>query len=222
MSFFGKMFGKKGEVAPTTGEAIQKLRETENMLIKKQEFLESKIEGELDIARKNGTKNKRVAIQALKRKKKYEKQLQQIDGTLSTIEMQREALESANTNTAVLTTMKNAADALKAAHNNMDVDQIHDMMDDIAEQQTIATEISDAISNPVSFGQDIDEEDLERELEELEQEELDKELLGVGPSATELPEVPSDEIKEKAKEKKKATTADADDKDLKELMAWAE
>jgi len=36
--------GKKGEKAPTTGEAIQKLRETEEMLIKKQEFLEKKIE----------------------------------------------------------------------------------------------------------------------------------------------------------------------------------
>ena len=46
MSFFGKVFGsgKKGEKAPTTGEAIQKLRETEDMLIKKQEFLEKKIE----------------------------------------------------------------------------------------------------------------------------------------------------------------------------------
>jgi len=46
MSFFGKMFGtgKKGEAAPTTGEAIQKLRETEEMLIKKQDFLEKKIE----------------------------------------------------------------------------------------------------------------------------------------------------------------------------------
>lgn len=60
-----------------------------------------------------------AAIQALKRKKRYEKQLQQIDGTLSTIEMQREALEGANTNTAVLQTMKNAADALKAAHQHM-------------------------------------------------------------------------------------------------------
>lgn len=59
MSFFGKMFGGKKEVAPTTGEAIQKLRDTENMLVKKQEFLETKIDGELDIARKNGTKNKR-------------------------------------------------------------------------------------------------------------------------------------------------------------------
>lgn len=176
-----------------------------------------------------------AAIQALKRKKRYEKQLQQIDGTLSTIEMQREALESANTNTQVLTTMKNAADALKAAHKNMDVDQVHDMMDDIAEQQDVAKEISDAISNPVAFGAllpqfpnsrnnvkssctnfrhvlsagtDVDDEELERELEELEQEELDKELLGVGPSAAgELPEVPSDELQDKTKAKAKKPVA---------------
>lgn len=62
MSFFGKMFGGKKVEAPTTGEAIQKLRETENMLIKKQEFLESKITQEIEIAKKNGTKNKRGKI----------------------------------------------------------------------------------------------------------------------------------------------------------------
>jgi charged multivesicular body protein 4A/B len=33
--------------------------------------------------------------------------------------MQREALENANTNTAVLQTMKSASDALKAAHKDM-------------------------------------------------------------------------------------------------------
>lgn len=59
MSFFGKMFGGKKEQALTTGEAIQKLRDTENMLLKKQDFLEKKIELELDTAKKNGTKNKR-------------------------------------------------------------------------------------------------------------------------------------------------------------------
>uniref|UniRef100_A0A6M2DJS6 Charged multivesicular body protein 4b n=1 Tax=Xenopsylla cheopis TaxID=163159 RepID=A0A6M2DJS6_XENCH len=219
MSFFSKMFGGgKGQKAPTTGEAIQKLRETEEMLIKKQEFLEKKIELEIGVARKNGTKNKRAAIQALKRKKRYEKQLQQIDGTLSTIEMQREALEGANTNTAVLTTMKNAADALKAAHQHMDVDQVHDMMDDIAEQQDVAREISDAISNPVAFGQDVDEDELERELEELEQEELDKELLGVTtPSEDTLPAVPSTEPVA-AKSKKKV---EEEDPDMKELEMWA-
>lgn len=45
-------------------------------------------------------------------------------------------------------------------------------------------------------------------MEELEQEELDKDLLGVGTSTHELPEVPTAEIKEPAaaKEKKKGIT----------------
>lgn len=61
MSIFGKLFGSgaKGGKAPTTQEAVQKLRETEEMLAKKQEFLEKKIEHELLTAKKNGTKNKR-------------------------------------------------------------------------------------------------------------------------------------------------------------------
>ncbi|KAG8240240.1 hypothetical protein J437_LFUL004700 [Ladona fulva] len=218
MSFLGKMFGgKKGDKPMSTGDAIQKLRETEDLLIKKQEFLEKKIETELATAKKHGTKNKRAALQALKRKKRYEKQLQQIDGTLSTIEMQREALEGANTNTAVLQTMKDAANALKAAHQHMDVDQVHDMMDDIAEQQDVAREISEAISNPVAFGQDIDEDELEKELEELEQEELDRELLDVGPATEDLPSPPTAEVvKPKAKKQE-----DADDEDMKELLSWA-
>jgi len=222
MSVFGKLFGfKKDEKSVTTGEAIQKLRETEEMLMKKQDFLEKKIEEQLATARKNGQKNKRVALQALKKKKRLEKQLQQIDGTLTTIEMQREALEGANTNTAVLNTMSEAAKALKAAHQHMDVDKVHDMMDDIAEQQEVAREISDAISNPIAFGQDIDDDELERELEELEQEELDKELLGVGPVTTEeLPNVPTPAMPATEK-KSRPRVVEEEDEDMKELAAWA-
>lgn len=64
-----------------------------------------------------------AALMALKRKKRYDKQLQQIDGTLSTIEFQREALQNASTNTEVLRVMGDAAKALKSAHKNMYVDQ---------------------------------------------------------------------------------------------------
>ncbi len=56
-----KMFGggkKKGE-PPSPQQAIQKLRETEEMLSKKSEYLEKKIERELAIAKKSGMKNKR-------------------------------------------------------------------------------------------------------------------------------------------------------------------
>lgn len=63
MSLLGKIFGGgKGAKAPSTQEAIQKLRETEEMLTKKQEHLEKKIEQELQTAKKNGTKNKRGTI----------------------------------------------------------------------------------------------------------------------------------------------------------------
>ena len=50
--------GKKGE-PPSPQQAIQKLRETEGMLSKKSEFLEKKIEKELQTVKKNGMKNKR-------------------------------------------------------------------------------------------------------------------------------------------------------------------
>ncbi len=55
-------------------------------------------------------------------------------------------------------------------------------------------------------GNDIDEDELEKELEELEQEELDKELLGVNAPEAELPEVPTGELKDKTKVKKKGIT----------------
>ncbi|OXB58930.1 hypothetical protein ASZ78_012194 [Callipepla squamata] len=158
----GKLFGagaggKGAGKGPSPQEAIQRLRDTEEMLSKKQEFLEKKIEQELAAARKHGTKNKRAALQALKRKKRYEKQLAQIDGTLSTIEFQREALENANTNTEVLKNMGFAAKAMKAAHDNMDIDKVDELMQDIAEQQELADEISTAISKPVGFGEEFDE-----------------------------------------------------------------
>jgi len=222
MSWIGKIFGtsgKKGDQMPTPQEAIQKLRETEDMLMKKQDFLEKKIGQEIATAKRHGTKNKRLALHALKRKKQYEKQLGQIDGTLSTIEFQREALENASTNTEVLSVMGTAAKALKNAHNHMDVDKVHDLMDDIAEQQQVADELTNAISNPIGFGHDVDEDELMAELETLEHEELDSKMLSVGPTPK-LPEVPAESL---GPQKQKATKAKQkdDDDELRQLEAWA-
>ncbi|KAK9883905.1 hypothetical protein WA026_004846 [Henosepilachna vigintioctopunctata] len=218
MSFFSKIFGGKKDEPPSTGAAIQKLRETEEMLNKKQAFLEKKIEQEILIAKQNASKNKRAAIQALKRKKRYEKQLQQIDGTLTTLELQRGTLEEAVTNTDVIQTMQDAANAIKHAHKHMNVDQVHDIMDDIAEQQDVANEISNAISSPIGFGEDIDEDELNKELEELEQETFDSELLDVSVPADKLPDVPKEAIKPKPTSSKKAVE---DDEDMKALAEWA-
>ncbi|OTF72284.1 charged multivesicular body protein 4b-like protein, partial [Euroglyphus maynei] len=199
MSFLSNLFGGKSKTKVSTpGESIQRLRDVEEMLTKKVEFLEKKRDEELMIIKKNGTKNKRVSLQALKRKKRIDKQLEQIDGTLTTIEYQREALENANTNTEVLKIMGSAAKALKQAHDNMDIDKVEDLMDEVREQQQIADEISNVISNPIGFQNDVDEDDLMKELEDLEQEEIDKQLLETGETEP-LPEVPSAEPVKKSK-----------------------
>lgn len=60
MSIFGKLFGKsKEEKAPTPQEAIQKLLEVEDLMVKRQGVLEKKIDEEIKVAKANGTKNKR-------------------------------------------------------------------------------------------------------------------------------------------------------------------
>lgn len=210
MSLFNKMFAKK-EKPPTPQEAIQKIRDVEDLLGKKQQYLEKKIEDELNAAKRHGVKNKKLALAALKRKKRFEQQLTQIDGTLTTLEYQREVLENAHSNAEVLKVMSDASKAFKNVNKNLDVDKVHDMMDDIAEQQQLAGEISTAISNPVGFDQNIDEDDLLRELEELQDEDVNSDLLNI-------PSVPSTNLPT-ASNKVPNKRRDEDD-ELKRMSEW--
>ena len=225
-NFLGRVFGKK-ESAPSTPDIINKLRDTEDMLLKKQKFLEQKVEIEVSVAKKSAKTKKRAALAALKRKKRFETQLRQIDGTFSTIEMQREALESEANNTTLLL----MHGAMKKAHNNCDVDNVHDMMDDIAEQQDVAEEISEAISNPVAFSQDYDEDDLLAELHDLgeelefeEQDKLDQQMLNIGP-AVRLHDAPrADPVAPVAPLKSEARREEEDPAswaNLADLASWA-
>ncbi|TKR80008.1 hypothetical protein L596_014148 [Steinernema carpocapsae] len=223
MSLLNRIFGKRKKEPETlsTADSIQKLRDIEDMMIKKQDFLEKKIETEVALAKKHAASNKKAALQALKRKKQLEKQLQHVDGVLSTTEYQRNALENASMNTEVLKAMGAAARTLKAAQDELNVDKVHDLMDDIAEQQQIADEIGEAISKPVGFGFETDEDDLMKELEALEQEELDKQLLDVCSvpandlDLNKLPEAPTTQLPAR-----KEKGLDIDD-DLAEIKAWA-
>mgnify|MGYP001133229530 CR=1 FL=1 len=220
MSLFGKIFGGKKEAsAATPQESIQKLLDTEELLMKKQAFLETKIKEEIQTAVKHGTKNKRAALMALNRKRQHEKNLSHIDGVLQTLEFQRQALENASTNAEVLNVMSAASKTLKQSHNNMDIDQVHDLMEDIAEQQDVANEIAEAISNPVGFGSAIDDDDLLAELNALEQEELDKQLIEAQPAPVSLPSVPSHGLPT-AVEKPSSSRAKEQD-DLDALSNWA-
>ena len=72
--FFGRLRSEKSKpkqqhklgpsqaVTRESNDAISKLRDTEDMLLKKQQFLESKVNKEIEIAKANATKNKRGQI----------------------------------------------------------------------------------------------------------------------------------------------------------------
>ncbi|CAF2839130.1 unnamed protein product [Rotaria sp. Silwood2] len=187
MSVFQRLFGKSNKEDPkniSPSEAIQHLSNVEETLNKKQEHLESQIEvekGNALLYSKQG--NKRAALMALKRKKKYEKALIQIDGTLTTLEIQRETLQNASSNMEILHVMRQGANALKKANQNLDIDDVHDLKDELDEQQHIAEEIANAISTRPSGMSDLyDEADLERELNELAEEDM--------PNVKLLPDVP--------------------------------
>ncbi|CAF0818954.1 unnamed protein product [Adineta steineri] len=195
----------------SSSDAIQRLSDVEEMLNKKQQHLESQIDEEKQTAiRSSKQGNKRGALMALKRKKKYEKTLLQLDGTLTTLETQREYLQNASTNMDVLRVMKQAASALKKTNQNLDVDQVHDLMDDLAEQHTVAEEIANAISSPVGTSDLYNDADLERELELLAQEEIKDDMMKIEP----LPDVPSHQTG--------TIKTHNQSEEIRELEAWAQ
>jgi len=194
-------------------DAIVHLRNTLQMLEKRENHLQNKIDSELKIAKSNAATNKRAALMDLKRKKQFENQIEKIGGARITIEAQVMAIESANVNFETIKAMERGAEAMKTIHGSMDINKVDDTMDSIREQMDLADEISNAISAPM-IGIDLDDDELTAELEELEQEVLDSQLLDVEVPPVTAPSVPitksrieedSDEEKELAQLKASMT-----------------
>ena len=141
MSFLGRLFGGSGskkDSIETPQQAIDRLSGVEEILMKKQEFLESQIDTEKSNAlRCSKQGNKRGALAALKKKKQHEKMLLQIDGTLTTIESQREALQNASTNKEVFKAFQESSQAIKRANGEIDADAVHDLKDEMDEQLSL-------------------------------------------------------------------------------------
>lgn len=77
-----------------------------------------------------------------------------------TLQNQRQALEDAKANTDIFNVMREAGRALKNTHKDLDIDKVEELVDEIKEQQQIANEISQVISDPRGFGLDADEDEL--------------------------------------------------------------
>lgn len=178
MASFMSYFGTRRDPKQSARDAIVTLRQQLQMIEKKEEYLQKKIDEDLKKAKANAVSNKAVATQALKRKKASELELDRLAGTRLQLEMQVNTLESANLNAETMAAMKKAADALKVIHGNMNVDKVDATMAAVNEQRAVADEIADIISNPAYVNADLDEDALKAELDELEQDELNERLMG--------------------------------------------
>ena len=208
MSLWQRIFGSQsGNNIPAIEEVMQKLKQTEMMLEKKQEYLDMKYDDENAIARKHARTSKRLALQALKRRKRVEERLRKIDGALTILEFQREALENVETNTELFKILNyTARGTLRDAQQALDTEDFHDTNDAIHEQTEISKEISEAVCG-VGSNQDFDDDngddddELRAELEAIGQEVPYYELFGMECLSMGLPDFQSNEGRAVTKKK---------------------
>ncbi|KAG6890258.1 ESCRT-III subunit protein snf7 [Termitomyces sp. T32_za158] len=213
MSGFMSYFGARRDPKQSARDAIVTLRQQLQMIEKKEDHLQKKIEEELKKAKANAVSNKALATAALKRKKASELELDRLAGTRLQLEMQVNTLESANLNAETLAAMKKAASALQTIHGNLNIDKVDATMSTVNEQRELANEIATSLANPIYGMEGIDEDELKQELEELEQDSLNERLSGAEHAPVHLPEG----VKEGSRQP--VAVEDDEEAQLKELQA---
>ncbi|KAG8376091.1 hypothetical protein BUALT_Bualt09G0027400 [Buddleja alternifolia] len=174
---FSRILGKpKQETNALT--TLDKLNETLEMLEKKEGVLQKKAYAEVEKAKDyTRAKNKRAAIQCLKRKKLYEEQIGQLANFQLRIHDQMIMLEGAKATTETVDALRSGAAAMKSMAKATNIDDVDKTMDEINEQTENMKQIQEALATPIGAAADFDEDELEAELEELEGAELEEQLL---------------------------------------------
>jgi charged multivesicular body protein 4 len=186
MASFMSYFSGKRDPKQSARDAIVSLRQQLQIIEKREEFLQKKIDEELRKAKANAVSNKTAATAALRRKMASEAELDRCAGTRMQLELQVNTLESANLNAETMAAMKKAADVLKVIHGGMTMDKVDATMSAVNEQRELANEVAEAISNPMG-SIDVDEDELKEQLAELEQDELNERLAGADRAPIHIP-----------------------------------
>ncbi|KAK5992387.1 Vacuolar-sorting protein SNF7 [Cladobotryum mycophilum] len=216
--WFGGGAAQKRKDSPKN--AILGLRSQLDMLQKREKHLQSQIDEQEAIARKNVNTNKNAAKAALRRKKTHEHSLEQTVAQIGTLEQQINAIESANINRETLAAMEKASEAMKQIHGKLTPEKVDDIMDKMREQNTLSEEIVNAITGN-TLGEPIDDAELEDELDQMQQEQLDEQILKTGnvPVADAVHKMPSPAHAEPISSKKQAIEEDDEEAELRKLQA---
>lgn len=195
--FFGT---KKPEVpAPTLQDAGKVLDERGEALESRIAKLDRELLGykkQLKTAQgatKNAIRNR--AVQALKRKKMLEKQRDSLMQQSFNVEQQAFAIESLKGTSSTILAMKEGAKTLKTQYKSINMNELEDLQDDMADMLMDAEEINDVVSRAYGLPDDVDEADLDAELagldEDLEFHVTEEDELPDYLKASEMPSAPA-------------------------------
>jgi len=183
-----------GGKSDSSAAAIAKLRDTTETMDKRIEHLQRKVDAEVKQAITfNKANKKREALACIKRKKLYEKQVEQLENTSLTIQNQQINLEAMRLHQETLAAQRQAAQATQQLVDRMGgTEGVEDLQDKIEEGLQDAAEIQDAMSRDIGGGQH-DEDDLTAELEGLMADDLadDMTQLDMGGDADAAVSMPS-------------------------------
>ncbi|KAI8672736.1 hypothetical protein LRP88_02746 [Fusarium phalaenopsidis] len=204
----------------TPKNAILGLRAQLEMLQKRERHLQTQIDEQDAIARKNVNTNKNAAKAALRRKKTHEHSLDQTASQITTLEQQINAIESANINRETLVAMEKASQAMAQIHGKLTPEKVDETMEKLREHNAMSEEIVAAMTN-ATIGDYVDDVDLEEELEQLQQEQLDEQMLTTGnvPVSDAVHKMPTPVNTEPQSSKKQAVEEDDEEAELRKLQA---
>ena len=179
-----RIFGAKKNLPPppTLGDASAELETRTAGLDEKIKKLEVELAGykeKLKKAKGPAAKTlKQRAMAVLKRKKMYEAQRDQLAGQAFNVEQTSFAIDSVKDTLTTVDAMKAASKTLKTEFKKVDIDQIEDVQDDLADMMEDMNEVQDALGRSYGIGDDVDEADLDAELACLD-DELGMDELGL-------------------------------------------
>ena len=102
---------------------------------------------------------------AMKKKKLYEAQLEQVENNILRVTEQQNGLEGLRVTAETMNALRTGAHAQKATMAEMKIDDVDRVLDEINEQTDQMRQIQEAMGQPIGAAADIDEDELLGELE---------------------------------------------------------
>lgn len=144
-----RLFGKKKEVAPppTLDDAASSLNSRTAVIDDKIKGLDNELrryKEQLKSAKgPTATNIKKRAMETLKRKKMYETQRDQLAAQSFNVDQTNFAISTVKDSQTTISAMKAASKELKKEHKKIDIDEIENLADDMADMMEDMNEISE-------------------------------------------------------------------------------